>query len=192
MPAQSFLDFVSLLLVNMVAGFVLLAFYVYFGLQDPDQKRWAPGFLLVGLVAVIFGGRIVMTWPLPGSFNTAYGESSVLFGSVYLAAGACLALSWGLETVVLYAFFAGLAAMVMGVRIFTLGLSSLPWLTAVGFLLSGGLGVCSAPVYLWLRACWPVRVLGALAALGAALVWAANAYPAYWMHLASFVSWKPR
>jgi putative membrane protein len=181
-----FIDFVSLLLVNMVAGFVLLAFFVYFGMQDANQKRWAAGFLLVGLVAVIFGGRIVMTWPLPGAFNTAYGESSVLFGSVFLGAGVCLALGWGLETVVLYALFAGLAAMVMGVQIFRLHLSSIPWLTAAGFVLSGGIGVCAAPVYLWLRSCFPARLLGALAALGAALIWAANAYPAYWMHLQTF------
>jgi putative membrane protein len=188
----SFIDFVSLLLVNMVAGFVLLAFYVYFGLEDAHQKRWAPGFLLVGLVAVIFGGHIVMTWPLPGSFNTAYGESSVLFGSVFLGAGVCMALGWGLETVVLYALFAGLAAVVMGAQIFRLGLSSLPWLTAAGFVLSGGLGVCAAPVYLWLRGCRPARILGTLAALGAALIWTINAYPAYWMHLQGFTKWVPK
>src|ERR1035437_7685747 len=182
----SFIDFLSLLLVNMVAGFALLAAYIWFGLEDTNQKRWAAGFLMVGLVAVFFGGQIVIRWLLPGSFNTAYGESSVLFGTVFLGAGLCMALGWGLETVVLYALFAGLAAMVMGAQIYHLGLSKYPWLTAAGFLLSGGLGVCAAPVYLWLRSCRPVRVLGTLAALGAALIWAANAYPAYWMHLQAF------
>jgi putative membrane protein len=187
-----FIDFLSLLLVNMVAGFVLLAAYVYSGLEDPNQKRWAPGFLMVGLVAVIFGGQIVTRWLLPGSFNTAYGESSVLFGFVFLGAGVSMALGWGLETVVLYALFAGLAALVTGAQIFHLGLSTYPWLTATGFVLSGGLGVCAAPVYLWLRKSRPVRALGMLAALGAALVWAATAYPEYWMHLQMFAKWTPR
>jgi putative membrane protein len=187
-----FIDYLSLLLVNMVAGFVLLAFYVYFGLEDANQKRWAPGFLMVGLVAVIFGAHIVMTWPLPGSFNTAYGESSVLFGFVFLGAGACMAWGWGLETVVLYALFAGLAAMVMGAQIFHLGMSKYPWLTAAGFILSGGLGVGAAPVYMWLRSWRVVRILGALGALAAAALWALNAYPEYWMHLEAFSKWVPK
>src|ERR1035437_9321475 len=122
----SFIDFLSLLLVNMVAGFALLAFYIYFGLEDTNQKRWAAGFLMVGLVAVSFGGQIVMRWLLPGSFNTAYGECSVLFGSVFLGAGVCMALGWGLERVVTYALFAGLAAMVVGAQIYHLGLTPHP------------------------------------------------------------------
>jgi putative membrane protein len=39
-----FIDYISLMLINMVAGLFILAYYVYSGLDGADQKRWIPGF----------------------------------------------------------------------------------------------------------------------------------------------------
>jgi putative membrane protein len=186
-----FIDFVTLLLVNMTAGFVLLAGLVALGLDKPDPRRWVPGFLVVGLMATVFGGYMTVTWPLPGPFSSAYGEMSVLFGVIFLGAALAMALGWELTTVGVYAFFAGLAAMLIGVRILNLGLTLQPLLAGVGFILSGLGGVFAAPTLLWLGKSLPFRYAAALVLLAAAGIWALTAYGAYWQHIEHFSKWVP-
>ena len=186
-----FIDYLPLLLINMVAGLVLLAGYVFFGMTDPKQVRWAPGFIATGVVALVFGGIIATTWPLPGPYNMLFGESSVLFGIIFLAAGLTLAFGGELITVAVYAFFAGLAALVMGVRILLLHLTQFPPLTALGFVATGMGGILAAPGLLWCKNIKPLRVLVGLMLLGAAGIWALNGYGGYWMHAIAFKDWKP-
>ena len=69
-----FIDFVALLLVNMTAGYVLLAAYVLKGLDDPDQSKWGLGFAPAGSLSPVFGSYLLFTWPLPGQYNSAFGE----------------------------------------------------------------------------------------------------------------------
>lgn len=179
------IDFLTLLLVNMVAGFVLLAAYLVKGL-DEDARDWAPGFAITGLVALLFGGYITLTWPLPGPYNVAYGEMSVFFGMIFLGASWAMAKGRSLKTVALYAFFAGLAAVVIGARFIDLKLSAQPLVTGFGFILSGLAGVFSAPVLTWMHAVKPARYFAALLLLLAALIWAVTGYASYWLHLALF------
>ena len=54
------------MLLNMTAGFVVLAFFLLMGLQG-DRKRWVAPFAMVGLVAFLGGLQMIFTWPLPGS-----------------------------------------------------------------------------------------------------------------------------
>jgi len=49
------IDYLTLLLVNMAAGFLLLGAYLFRGLDDSDQRRWAPAFIITGLVTYLFG-----------------------------------------------------------------------------------------------------------------------------------------
>lgn len=180
------IDFLALLLVNMTAGFVLLAWYVFAGLDDPDQKKWAPGFLVTGLIALVFGAYITMIWPLPGVYSSAFGEQSVLFGILFLAAGVCMAAGWNLWTLSIYAFFAGLVAVVLGVRFINLHLTAAPLLAGVGFIVSGLGGILAFPGLTWFKKNLPLRILVALMLLGAAGIWALTGYGAYWMHMQAF------
>ena len=59
-----FIDYITLMLINMAAGLVMLAFYVYLDLDRPNNQRWAPGFAMVGVVALITGLHMTFTWPL--------------------------------------------------------------------------------------------------------------------------------
>jgi len=186
-----FIDYVSLLLVNMVAGHFLLAYYVYAGLDDSNQTRWAPGFLMTGLVAVVFGGIMTVTWPLPGAYGSAYGEMSVLLGIIFLGAGLAMAKGWGLGTVVCYAFFAGWAAIVLGIRIIDLKLTLKPMLSGAGFIISGAAGVLAAPTFAYLRGSRTFRVIAALVVVVAGLIWASMAYLEYWGHMQQFGKWVP-
>ncbi|MDP6108314.1 MAG: hypothetical protein QGI33_07770 [Candidatus Brocadiia bacterium] len=50
-----FIDYVPLMLVNMVAGLALLALAVARGLGQEGQEKWAPGFAMTGL-----GGALIL------------------------------------------------------------------------------------------------------------------------------------
>ena len=186
-----FIDFLSLLLVNMGAGLVLLAWYVFQGLDDTDQRKWAPGFGIVGLVATVFGGYVVTHWPLPGPYNSIFGEMSVLFGVAFLGAAWALAQGWSLVPVAAYAFFAGGMAVVNGVCIAHLGLTKNPGLAAVGFILTGLGGLLACPTLLYLRSHRAFRTAAALILVAAAAIWLLTAGMAYWMHPAMWLKWTP-
>lgn len=186
-----FVDFLGLLLVNMVAAYFILAGYVYKGLDDPDQKRWALGFGMTGLIALVFGSVMVITWPLPGPFNAAYGEPSVLLGIILLAASLGMARGWNLTIVAVYGFFAGLAAVVLGGGIIALKLTPRPLIPGVGFILSGLAGVFAAPTLVYFRRDRPFRTLAAAVLVLTGLIWASTAYPTLYVHLHSFGKWVP-
>jgi len=188
--AAMFIDYLTLLLTNMVAGFVLLAAFVVFDLGGKDPRRWAPGFAVTGFIALAFGMHLTMTWPLPGPFNSAFGEMSVLFGALFLGASLALALGWSLISLAIYAFFAGLAAIVIGVRIIDLGLTQRPWVSGIGFILSGLGGVFAAPALVWVTRFRWLRFAAALLLLAAAAIWAVTGYASYWIHMES-IRWLP-
>jgi putative membrane protein len=184
-------DFVSLLLLNMTAGYVLLSLYVYRGLDDPLNRRWTAGFLMVGLVAFIFGGYMALTWPLPGPYSSIFSEMSVMFGVIFLAAGLAIAHGWSLLPVTVVAFFAGAAAVVTGARIIDIGLTTTPRLSGVGFILSGLAGVFSAPTLRYLRGNRSFRLIAMVWLLAAAAIWAFVVYMEYWAHPPLFGEWVP-
>jgi|YNPNPStandDraft_1061719.scaffolds.fasta_scaffold00067_40 putative membrane protein len=186
-----FIDFVTLLLINMVAGLVILATYLIFGLNDEDQRRWAPGFIATGLVALVFGTVMTVAWPLPGPYNSAFGEMSVLFGVIFGLAGISMALGWSLTPMALYALFAGIGAVVIGVRIIDLKLTMKPALSGAGFIITGLGGVFATPALLWLRENKAARTLGALVMLAAAAIWAMTGYLGVWGHMETFQNWAP-
>ncbi|MBW4630711.1 MAG: DUF981 domain-containing protein [Iphinoe sp. HA4291-MV1] len=185
-----FINYISLMLINLVAGLVLLAGYVYFGLDHANQKRWIPGFGMTGAIALVTGLHMIFTWPVTGSYNIAYGETTVLFGILFIATAIALAQGWDLFTVAIYGFFAGLAAIVIGVRIINLDLTRRPFISGIGFILTGLAGVFAAPT-LYLQTIRTLRIIGAIVLIAAAGIFAFTGYFAYWGHLADYSNWKP-
>jgi putative membrane protein len=185
-----FIVFITLLLVNMAAGLVILAIFFLKGLGSPGEKSWAPGLAMVGAVACAAGFYMAVTWPITkaGDVNLAwanptYGEMSVLLGVLFLGAALAVAKEWSLLPVAIYGLLAGVVAMVLGVRIVMLGLSSSPPLTGAGFILTGlggplALAIVLAPGRTLLRR------LATACLLAAAGLWLLVAVLAYWMHLA--------
>ncbi|PZV19424.1 MAG: hypothetical protein DCF21_07215 [Leptolyngbya sp.] len=186
-----FIDYITLMLINMVAGLVLLADFVYRGLDGANLKRWIPGFGLVGAIALITGLHMTLTWPVPGSFNISFGETTVLFGGLYVAAAIAIAQGWDLFPLTVYAFFAGLTSIVVGARMIDLGQTQQPLVAGLGFILTGLGGVLAAPTLVYLRGNKNWRTLGAGVLLLAALVWAIIGYRAYWGHMEGFSDWQP-
>lgn len=186
-----FIDFVTLLLVNMAAGYALLAAYVFRGLDDADQSRWGLGFLPVGLVGLTFGGYMTVAWPLPGPFNSAYGELSVLLGTVFLVAAYGLLTGRDLRVLAGYGVFAGVAAVVVGLRFVNLGLTPTPLISGFGIVASGVGGIAMLPLLLWFRGSRIPRLVGALGLLAVGLLWMLVAIQGYWGHMESFDQWVP-
>ncbi len=184
-----FIDFVALLLLNMTAGFVVLAFFLLMGLQG-ERKRWVAPFAMVGLVAFLCGIRMIFTWPLPGAYNSAFGETSVMLGVIYLGIALSLGKEWNPAPIAIYGILAGVAAVVLGVRIMDLQMTAKPPMAGIGFILSGAGGILAALAF-----CAPtskgLRAFGALALILAASIWAMTSFLAYWGHMDSFKNWKP-
>ena len=186
-----FIDYLTLIMINMVAGTALLAYYIFTGMDAPDQKGFAAGFGIVGLLALILGLTLSFTWPLPGSYNIGYGEATTLFGAVFFATGLALAFGWSLLPIAVYAFFAGVDAVIIGIRIFSLGLTNEPIISSFGFIAAGLGGVLSFPYLKWFRENRLLRTIAAIIVALTALLWAITFYASLWDHLASFAKWVP-
>jgi putative membrane protein len=177
------IDYVTLLLTNMVAGLIVLACFLWWGLDQPDNRPWAPALGICGLVATIGGLVMTFTWPIPKPYATAYGEMSVLLGVLFLGAAWGLTAGWSLRPLGCYAFVPGLTAILLGVRIIHLSLTRWPVVSGVGCILTG-LGGVGAGVTLCRWDIKALRIVGALAMLAAAVIWIVTAFMAYWLHMA--------
>lgn len=176
------IDYVALLLVNMVCALMVLAFFLWWGLGRENVGHWAPAFAICGLVATVAGFALSFTWPIPRPFGEIYGQMSVLLGVLLLGAAWALLRGWSLLPLGIYAFFAGWAAIVIGIRIIDLGLTPVPLVPGAGFILTG-LGGVGAGVVLWKHDAKALRLVGALVLLAAAAIWAFTAVMAYWAHM---------
>jgi putative membrane protein len=186
-----FIDYLTLIMINMVAGTVILAYFIWKGIDEKNQRPYAAAFGIVGVLALIMGLELSFTWPLPGSYNVGFGETTSLFGAVFLATGLALSQGWDLFPVSIYAFFAGIDAILLGTRILSLGLTQEPILSAVGFILAGFGGVSAPFFFKFFRNNEIVRYIAIAVLLLTAAIWALTFYGALWAHMASFAKWVP-
>ena len=177
-----FIDYVALMLINMAGALATLAVFLW---QDTDKeagKIWAPAFGISGTVAAVCGFAMIFTWPLPKPYNIPFGEMSVFLGILFLGTSWALAKGWNLQPLGIYSFFAGVAAVLLGIRIIDLSLTQSPALAGAGFILTG-MGGVFAGLIIWLHKIKPLRIIGATVLLIAAAIWALIGYMAYWMHM---------
>ena len=188
-----FIDYVTLMLVNMAAGFLLLACFVMWGINADDKRKWVPPFAVVGGIAFLTGLHMSFTWPLIGAYNIAFGELSVMLGALFLGAALALAKGWTLGPLAVYAIPAGLAAIVVGLRIANTEMTRSPVMAGVGFVLSGLGGLAALPVVILRRSVF-VRFLASVTLVLVAGLWGFVGLAAYWGHVQpdeGFGKWKP-
>lgn len=186
-----FIDYLTLIMINMVAGTFLLAHYLWKGIDEADQRPYAAAFFGVGSVALVTGLHLSFTWPLPGSYNIAFGDTTTLFGVVFLATAIALWQGWGLLPVSIYAFFAGAESILVGYVILSQGLTKEPLFSAIGFFLAGLGGIGAFPFFMWFKDNKAVRYLAVAILLLTAALWAFTFYGSLIGHMASFAKWLP-
>jgi putative membrane protein len=182
-------DFVTLLLANMAAGLVVLA--VYF-LRLPVETRHGYGIalLLSGIVAAVGGFYMSFIWPLPGAYNSLFGELSVLLGTIFAAVGWSLMTNGRLTGVAIYALIPSILAVMLGMRVLGLGMTAQPLMAAIGFWLTGVGGLLAAVAVFTALRRGPSVVAGIVLVLAAG-VWLLVATASFWMHMQSFSDYKP-
>ena len=186
-----FIDFLTLVMINLVADSVILAYYLWKGIDEPNQRPYAAAFGVVGLLGTITGLQLSFTWPLPGAFNVGYGDAATLFGLVFLGTALALSQGWDLLPVSIYAFFAGADAIIVGIRLWALGMGQEPAIAGIGFILSGLGGLFAAPFFMWFKNNKMMRYLAIAVILIAAAIWAVTFYQSLWAHMAAFSKWVP-
>jgi putative membrane protein len=185
-----FVDFTGVMLVGIATGFVILAHYLYRNPEPEQRQPWAAGFFAAGLLGVLTSLPMILSWPLPGSYNIAFGEPALFLSIAFLAAAITLALKWEPLIPALYGFFGGIIAVVVGLRMMTLGMTNEPVMTGIGYLAAGLGGMATLPAINWRSIRW--LALAAAVLLGiAALVFLITGYLAFWSHLSDFAQWLP-
>lgn len=184
-----FIDYVPLMLINMAVGLMLLAGCLIKGFDLIPDKMWISGFFMSSLIALGCGFHMTFTWPLPGSYNVAFGEMSVFLGVLFLGAVISIAKGWNLLPVIIYGFFSGLAAVIVGTRIINLSMTREPFISGTGFILSGLSGML-LPLLYWRRK-QVIRWLIVLFLISAGLIWLRIGYMAFWSHLSGSSKWLP-
>lgn len=184
-----FIDFLTLMLINMAVALVLFALYMAFYFEK-NSKKMIPGFLMVGFIALATGLRTIFTWPLPGSYNILFGELTVMLGAIFFMAGLAILFDWNLITVGIFSLFTGAVAVLLGVRILDMQLTQEPLVAAVGYILTGATAILTLPAIALPKLKW-LRWLTALAAICSAVIWALVGLPSYWAHIDSFSKWAP-
>jgi putative membrane protein len=185
-----FVDYTGIMLVGIAAGLVILADYLWRSPTAESRMPWAAGFFAAGLVGLVTSLPMVLTWPLPGSYNIAFGEAALYLSVADLAAAITLAMRWEPLIPALYGFFGGVMAVVLGLRIASLGLTKEPVLTMIGYVATGLGGMGTLPAIQFRDRRW-LALLTAILLLVGALVFLLIGYEAYWGHLAAFAKWLP-
>jgi len=185
------IDYNVLLLLNMAGGFMLLAGFIHRGLGEENTARWAPGFAIVGGIAFLLGLHLSVAWVLPGPYNVIFGNLTVFLGAIFLATAWALARNLSPLIVAWYALPVGAAAIVLGLRILNLKLTTTPELTAAGFVIAGLGGLLAAPGLILLERYKILRPLASAAMLIAAAIWLFIAMKAYWGQVPRLQEWVP-
>ncbi|PSR34287.1 MAG: hypothetical protein C7B46_06055 [Sulfobacillus benefaciens] len=185
-----FVDYLAVMLLNVGAGLALLAHYLYVHPDKQYRRSWSAGFFAVGLLGLLTSLPMVLTWPLPGGFNVAYGEPMLFLSMVFLAAAMTLIFEWEPLIPAIYGFFGAIYSIVIGIRIENLHLGSNPTAALVGFLLTGVGGLLVLPAIYWHKN-RALTILTAIILGLAALIWLYTGYDAVWGHIADFAKYLP-
>ena len=183
-----FVDYLTLVMLNLVAGLGILAYYVATGLRP--NKGVAAGFGVVGLLHTVLGLHMSLTWPLPGSYNILFGEPTTLLGLVFLAAALAVAKEWDLYPTALFAFFAGVNGLAAGYAIIVNELTRDPLMSGLSFILTGLLGVL-APFGLKWKENRTFRYLALALIIVVLLLWLYAWYKSLLGHVGLFSEWVP-
>ncbi|WP_437567723.1 DUF981 family protein [Sorangium sp. So ce542] len=188
-----YINYLTLPLVTAAAALALGAWYLFSapaaGDSQARRRSFAWAFGACGLILLITGLHVVLTWPIPGGYNILFGEPLVYFGTLLVIGAPALSLGERLGPLLLLGALGGFTNLVLALAIVRHGMTQNPALAAAMYGASG-LGLLIAPAMD--RSALARRAAGALLAASAAL-FALFGYVAYVKHtgLDAFGKWVP-
>ncbi len=187
--------FVTLMNANVAAALFILAVFVYKGIYSEYARNFIPAFAITGLVATTTGFYQTFTAPMPGSWNIAMGEPSVLIGVLLLGAAWTLSRSYSFAPLGVYAFAAGVVAVTVGARVINLELGRDSLETGVAIIVAGVPGILALPAAFWARSApGASRIFQWLAIILLVVAAGMLAYASingYWDHLEAYQDFVP-
>lgn len=181
-------DYLTVMLLNMVAGLVLLGVYLVRSNPGTPSPAYSAGFLVVGLVALATGLHMTLTWPLPGRAmwaNISFGEPTLMLGALFLGAALASMKGWSFVPLGIVSVVFGVVALTLGIVILALGLTKVPALAGAGFILTGLAGILLLPAVA--TAGKTFKWTSALGLFLAAAIWAFIGLGAYVSHIKGLI-----
>jgi putative membrane protein len=185
-----FIDYLSLLLVDIGAGLAGLAHYLYRAPAEGHRRGWAAGFFVAGLLGILLSLPMELTWPLPSSFNIAYGDAALYLSMAFIGAAITLTFEWEPLVPALYGLFGAIYGIILGIRLWTLHMGADPALAGIGYIVTGLGGIFTVPALVYRNQRMWAYIAAVLLAI-AALIWLVTGYEAGWAHLSDFIKYLP-
>ncbi len=137
--------YLTLMNANIAVALFLLAVFIYRGIYATNNKYFIPAFTITGFVSLVTGLHMTFTWPMPGAWNIAFGEPSIMIGALLLGAAWSIHKSWSFTPLGVYGAMAGLVVLVIAYRIIDLGLGENPVPTGLALIFAGLPGIFALP-----------------------------------------------
>ncbi len=184
------IDYLSVMLVSVGAGLALLALYLFFNPAPENRPTWGFGFGATGLILASTAIPMIITWPLPGSYNVAFGEPALMFGALFTVAALALVFRTDLLGPAIWGLFAGITAVIVGQQIIAQGMTREPGIAGLGFILSGVGGILTLPSVAMKNQRW-IALVTAVVLAAAAIVWLYTGIGSYPGHIVDFAKYVP-
>ncbi|MGC8516809.1 MAG: DUF981 family protein [Candidatus Acidifodinimicrobium sp.] len=178
-----FADYLTIMLIDLAAGLFILTLFLWKLSKPKEYSRYTVGFFITGFLGLITALPMVLTWPLPGSYNIAFGEPMLFFSIILLAIGFAIEKRWAFDSIVIFGVLGSIMSIVIGAQIYNLGMTDAPLFAMVGFVMTGLGGLFAAPL-LYYPKNKGLLILASVLFILAALLWLYIGYSAYIAHLA--------
>ncbi|MCX2727087.1 DUF981 domain-containing protein [Thermomicrobium sp. 4228-Ro] len=186
-----FIDYLTLMMVAVVTGSLLAAFYGWRYLEAPAEavRPWGWSFLAIGLVLAIPALHLTLTWPLPGGNNIIMGEPAVYFGVLLAVAGLVILQGHDLRPLAWLSLPGGVVLVTIAIAILQHSLTRSPVTWAIAYA-AIGIGAILVPFAYRVPVLRPIAAL--LLVIGAA-IFAFGTIGAYIEHPGpdNFGKWRP-
>ena len=70
--------YLTLMNANIAAALFIPAIFIYCGMSSAENKYFIPAFVITGFMSLATRLHMTLTWPMPGAWNIAFGEPSVM------------------------------------------------------------------------------------------------------------------
>jgi putative membrane protein len=135
-----FIDYLTIMMVAVVVGTLLAAWYGWRFLDAPAElvRPWGWSFLATGLLLAIPALHLTLTWPLPGGNNIIMDEPALYFEVLLSLAGLIILIGHDLRPLAWLSLPGGIMLVVIAGAILQHGLTRSPVMWAIAY---GAIGI---------------------------------------------------